>query len=107
MKVRRSKTLPWPPVILAIIPLPQRMSQAMPIISNSTITIIVRLMILCFFDTGFFTFFGLMLSETSDAVFGVTSEAFSSPLLSSKSNIWVGLRKSSVAEVLRISRGVS
>lgn len=100
MKVRRSKTLPWPPVILAIIPLPQRMSQAMPIISNSTITIIVRLMILRFFDTGFFTFFGLELLRVSVVVCEEVLAVFSFPSCSSKSKIWVGLRKSSAAEVL-------
>ena len=107
MKVRRSKTLPWPPVILAIMSLPQTTNQITPLISRITMNRMMLVMTLRFFDTGFFTFFDLMLSETSDAVFGVVSEAFSSPLFSSKSNIWVGLRKSSAAEVLRISRGVS
>ncbi len=107
MKVRRSKTLPWPPVILAMISLPQTTNQITPPISRTTMNRMMLVMTLRFFDTGFFTFFDLMLSETSDVVFRVASEAFSSPLFSSKSNIWVGLRKSSAAEVLRISRGVS
>ena len=99
--------MPWPPVILAIISLPQTTNQVTPPISKITMNRMMLVMTLRFFDTGFFAFFGLMLSETSEAVFGVASEAFSSPLFSSKSNIWVGLRKSSAAEVLRISRGVS
>ena len=99
--------MPWPPVILAIISLPQTTNQITPPISRITMNRIMLVMTLRFFDTGFFTFFGLMLSEASDAVFGATSEAFSSPFFSSKSNIWVGLRKSSAAEVLRTSRGVS
>ena len=99
--------MPWPPVILAIISLPQTTNQVTPPISRIMMNRMMLVMTLRFFDTGFFTFFGLLLSEASDVVSGVASEAFSSPLFSSKSNIWVGLRKSSAAEVLRISRGVS
>lgn len=99
--------MPWPPVILAIISLPHITNQITPPINRITMNRMMLVMILRFFDTGFFAFFDLMLSETSDVVSGVASEAFSSLLVSSKSNIWVGLRKSSAAEVLRISRGVS
>ena len=60
MKVTRSKTLPWPPVILAMMSLPQRMSQTMPTINNSTMARMMLVMILRFLDTGFFTFLCLV-----------------------------------------------
>lgn len=63
--------LPWPPVILAMISLPQRTSQVMPAISNKTITRMMLVIILRFLDTGFFAFFGflcLAVSGVADSV---------------------------------------
>lgn len=70
----------------------------MPMISNKTTIIMMRLIILRFLDTGFFAFFCLGLDLS--AVSGGVSGTLSSPLCSSKLKIWVGLRKSSAAEVL-------
>ena len=61
MKVRRSKTLPWPPVILAMMSLPQIMSQVTAAISRITMARMMLVMILRFLDTGFFAFFSLCL----------------------------------------------
>lgn len=51
--------LPWPPVILAMMSLPQMTSQIIPANNKSTIVRMMPVMILRFLDTGFFTFFGL------------------------------------------------
>ena len=69
-KVRRSKTLPWPPVILAMMSLPQRTSQVTAPISSRTMTRIMVVMILRFLDTGFFTFFGFLDLEVGSGVDG-------------------------------------
>ena len=114
-KVRRSKTLPWPPVILAMISLPQRISQVTPPINNRTITNIILVMILRFLDTGFFTFLclvGFSVRVSSAAVSSISllvelaawwsmgvSLAWSSPVCSSKLKAWVGERKSSAEEM--------
>ena len=111
MKVTRSKTLPWPPVILAMMSLPQRTSQTMPAINNSMMARIILVMILRFLDTGFFAFLDLVgfsvmsLSAVSSFVelvarwsMGV-SLAWSSPVCSSKLKAWVGERKSSAEEM--------
>ena len=56
----RSKTLPWPPVILAMMSLPQRTSQVTPPMRSRTIINIMVVIILRAFDTGFFAFFGFL-----------------------------------------------
>ena len=69
MKVKRSKTLPWPPVILAIMSLPQITNQATPAINSKTIARIILVIILRFLDTGFFTFFFLWFSGSASTAF--------------------------------------
>ena len=59
--------LPWPPVILAIMSLPQMTSQMMPAINNSTMARIMLVMILRFLDTGFFTFFFLEVGRAGSS----------------------------------------
>lgn len=89
---------------MAIISLPQIINQIIPMISSIVTAIMMRLMIF-FLDTGFLAFFclGLELSVVSVG----ESEILSSPLCSSKSNTWVGLRKSSATEVLCSTRETS
>ena len=53
----RSRTLPWPPVILAIISLPQIINPVPAPISSRRIIMIVLVIILRFLDIGFLTFF--------------------------------------------------
>lgn len=77
--------LPWPPVILAMISLPQTTSQMMPAINNSTIARMILVMILRFLDTGFFAFFSLcFLPLDCSRVSSGLSLALSSPVFSSK-----------------------
>lgn len=73
--------LPCPPVILAIMSFPHKTNQTTPPIINNKMTTIIHLMILRFFDTGFFAFFGLGFVESETVA---ESEAFNSPLRSSK-----------------------
>ena len=59
--------LPWPPVILAIMSLPQTSSQITPAINSNMMARIMLVMILRFLDTGFFAFFGLDVGGMSSA----------------------------------------
>ena len=101
--------LPCPPVILAMMSLPQMTSQVTPAINNRTMARRMLVMILRFLDTGFFAFFGFFsfaLCLASMVSSGV-SLAFNSPVFSSKLKTWVGVRKSSVVlMVLGESDGV-
>ena len=63
MNVSRSKTLPWPPVIRAIMSLPQRMSQTHPTVSNRIIDRTMPKMILRFLDIFFLAFLGFLNLE--------------------------------------------
>ena len=80
--------LPCPSVILAMMLLPQRMSQTPPLISSKTIIDIIQRIILRFLDIGFLTFLDFLdfldWREGVDGVVGV-EEAVSSPLVPSKS----------------------
>ena len=85
MKVIRSKILPWPPVILAMMSLPQMISQMTNPISNMTIVRMILVMILRFLDTGFFAFFSLcFLFSDCSWISSFVVLAFSSPVDSSK-----------------------
>lgn len=90
MKEMRSKTVPRPPVILAIISFPQRIKPvATPIINKrSTITIIKTTLRFLWGFGGLSFVFG----DVSAVDFSL---GFSSPVDSSKSKAWTGLRKSS------------
>lgn len=92
--MKRSKTLPWPPVILAIMSLPQRIKAITPPIRRTARTETTVRMIFFFLVIGFLSFldFFRFLKLVSTG----TDEAVSSPLCSSKLKTWVGLRKSSV-----------
>ncbi len=92
---KRSKTLPWPPVILAIMSLPQRISQVAAPAINRMIIIMTVMMILRFLDTGFLSFFFDFFVERWSRL-GESWAGLSSPLVSSKSKAWMGLRKSAV-----------
>lgn len=83
----KSKTLPWPPVILAMMSLPQRIKQTPAPTRSRTRTIIMVVMTLRFLDMGFLAFFSFLddLVFLSFLLLG-SSEAVSSPLCSSKLN---------------------
>ena len=82
----RSRTLPWPPVILAIMSLPQRTSQEIPPMSIRTIIKRILVIILRFFDTGFFSFLSFFgLTGIFWELSSFDSEACNSPLSESKS----------------------
>lgn len=89
MKLSRSKTLPCPPVILAIISLPQRIKPVIKPARINTIIIMVIIITLRFLDLGF-----LALIFGEDLVVE-GSAALSSPVVSSKLKAWTGFRKSS------------
>lgn len=114
----RSRTLPWPPVILAIMSLPHSTKMVPAITIKLSKVIITPRIILRFLLVGFLSFFmGLpfwLVVEVrglSDIEADVWSElaaglevalvAFSSSLWMSKSKAWTGFRKSSV-----LARGV-
>lgn len=71
MKVRRSRTLPWPPVILAIMSLPQRTAQVTRPIASKTIInnvqVIKRRSLEGFF-LGFLIFLGLTGLDSGSGV---------------------------------------
>lgn len=91
--MKRSRILPWPPVILAMISLPQRTAQVITPMSDKTmikiILVIMRRALL-----GFFLSFLVFLS------FFFLEEATNSPLSPSKSKACTGLRKSSIGSIL-------
>ena len=86
---KKSKTVPLL-VMLPILPLIQRMKIMPAIRTKLKMPIMIRVMILRFLLTGFFSFFIFFLSWLMGA-----SAALSSPDCSSKSKAWTGLRKSS------------
>ena len=59
--------LPWPPVILAMMSLPQMTSQMTPAINKKTMAKMILVMILRFLDTGFFTFFFLEVGKAGSS----------------------------------------
>lgn len=86
MKVRRSKTLPWPPVILAMMSLPQMIKTTAPATINNSKAMSIRVMILRFLDLGFFSFFIFLASFLVRVLPSVgVLLAVSCPLCSSKS----------------------
>ena len=89
----KSKTLPWPPVILAMISLPQIIKAITNAIRTTRTPMETRVMILRFLLGGFLAFLTFLKGFL---------EALSSPVCSSKSKAWTGLRKSSV--ILTCSR---
>lgn len=103
----KSRTLPWPPVILAIMSLPQRTKMVPAIRIRLRIVMIMLRMILRFLLVGFLGFFMVLPFWLITGVLGVLVVAIgdaailSSPLCSSKSKAWTGFRKSSV-----LARGV-
>ena len=60
MSVIRSRTVPWPPVILAIMSLPQRMKALTPAIRMRTMASIMMVIIRRALDFGFFSFFSVL-----------------------------------------------
>ena len=63
-KVRRSKTLPWPPVILAMMSLPQMMKQMPVPIRSRRMTVIIIAITLRFLDLGFLAFGDFFIGST-------------------------------------------
>jgi len=80
--VNKSKILPCPPVILAMISLPQRINQTTPPIRSKTIKRIIPMIILRFLLMGFLCIF---LAFFDWLVNSEGSDAFNSPVCSSKS----------------------
>lgn len=60
MSVIRSRTVPWPPVILAIMSLPQRMKALAPAIRMRTMASITIVTIRRTLDFGFLSFFSVL-----------------------------------------------
>lgn len=95
----RSRTLPCPPVILAIMSLPQRTTIIPAIRTRLSKAIIIPVMILRFLLAGFLDcfivlpFWFIVEAEVLEVTVGV---AVSSPLCSSKLKAWTGFKKSSV-----------
>lgn len=95
VRENRSKTLPWPPVILAIISLPQKTAQVISPINTRTINNNIEVIIRRALD-GFFLVLDFLSVVLVDSFISLTlSLLFLSSPESSKSNAWTGLRKSS------------
>lgn len=95
VKVRRSKTLPWPPVIFAIISFPQRTTQVTPPINTRTIKRASTERTFRTFPVFFFSFF-IFLASFFSAFFWDFLEALRSLSPSLKSKAWTGSRKFSL-----------
>ena len=95
VRENKSKTLPWPPVILAIISLPQKTAQVISPINTRTINNNIEVIIRRALD-GFFLVLDFLSVVLVDSFISLTlSLLFLSSPESSKSNAWTGFRKSS------------
>ena len=101
----KSNRLPWPPVILAIISLPQKTMQTTPLMRSRTMIRMILVMILRFLDTVFFAFLGLEVGLSGVEIGSLA--AVRVWLSALKSKTWMGVKKSALISAGVFEVGVS